>query len=186
MCFFNLKNNILNFTTIKTLNTTLIAIIFTIAICNAQSGVSFSLHQDVKFALIGDDARGYKAGTIDLLARFKMNGNQMKYGYVVVFTEFEYAEILGTYKRYSVNVGYVLNKLIVDDFEVNASLGWGWIDRYGKTMFSFGGSSEISYKLTDNLKVSLLGQLTERKDLMWLWGKNEIKPSLFFGMEYQF
>lgn len=152
----------------------------------AQSGVSISLHQDIRLAIVGDEEHGYKAGTLDLLARFKMNGNQGKYGYFVVYPEFEYAEIDGIYKRYSVNVGYTLNKLIVDDAEIGVYLGWGWIDRYGKTFYSFGGGIEVSYKLTEKLKISGIGQLTERKELKFYWNETQtIKPSFLFGIEYK-
>lgn len=171
----------------NTIKTTIIAMMLLMACntTNAQSGVSISLHQDLKFATIGDTDRGYKAGTIDIVARFKMAGNQDKYGYVIVFPEFEYAEIEGIYKRYSVNAGYTFNKLILDNFEVNAAIGYGWIDRYGKSMFSFSASSEVAYKITDHIKTSLMLQLTQRKDLLWLYGTNSIKPSVFFGIEYK-
>lgn len=151
--------------------------------CYAQRQVSVSIHQDFKLGVLGDKEHGYKAGTVDILARFKMQGHQQKYGYMIMFPEFEYAEIQGIYKRYSVNAGYTFNRLLVKNFEVSAALGYGWIDRYGKSMFSFGGSGEIAYKIND-LKISVIGQLTERKDLAWLYGKNEIRFSGFIGLEY--
>jgi len=150
----------------------------------AQDKVSLSVYQDAKLGVIGDKVHGYDAGTLDLLFRFKMQGYQKEFGYLIVFPEFEYAEIKGLYKRYSVNVGYTLNKLVIDNTEVNASLGWGWIDRYGKTVFSWGASSEIAYKVSDKFKIVALGQLTERKDLKLFYGKNEIRFSGFIGIEF--
>ena len=40
-----------------------------------------------------------------------MQGNQDELGYFVVAPEFEYADLQGTYRRYSVNVGYTLNSI---------------------------------------------------------------------------
>lgn len=145
--------------------------------------VSVAIYQDAKFLFIGDKERGYEAGTIDIVARLKMQGNQDKYGYLIVFPEYEYAEIEGIYKRYSANVGYTFNKLILDRFEANISLGYGWIDRYSMSSWSFGASSELTYKITDRLKFNLLLQGTERKDLEVLWGNNAFRISGFIGIE---
>jgi len=148
----------------------------------AQQKVSLSLHHDIRLGLIGDDI-GNEAGTINILARLKMQGHQQKQGYIVVFPEFEYAEIEGNYKRYSANVGYTFNNLILEGFETSAYIGWGFIDRYSKNFFSFGGSGEIAYKLNDTIKVSIIGQFTERKDLKWMYNDNAIRFSGFAGLE---
>lgn len=154
-----------------------IIILTGLASAHAQRKLSVSIHQDAKFAFIGDKERGYDAGTINILTRFKMQGHQLETGYMVVFPEFEYADIEGIYKRYSANVGFTFNKLIVNNFEATSYIGYGWIDRYGKTMFSFGGGGELSYNIGD-FKLSLVAQLTERSDL------NQIRFSGFFGIEY--
>ena len=151
-------------------------------IATAQKRVSLSIHQDVRLGLVGDDI-GNDAGTINILARFKMQGHQQKQGYMVVFPEFELAEIDGNYKRYSANVGYTFNNLILEGFETSAYIGWGFIDRYSKNFFSFGGSGEIAYKLNDTIKVSIIGQFTERKDLKWMYNDNAIRFSGFAGLE---
>jgi hypothetical protein len=149
----------------------------------AQERVSISIHQDFKLGVLGDDKHGYKAGTINILARLKLQGDQQKHGYMIVFPEYEHADILGTYKRYSANVGYTFNKLVINSLEATATLGYGWIDRYGKSLFSFSGSGELAYKIND-FKLSIIGQLTERKDLAYLYGKNEIRFSGFIGLEF--
>lgn len=159
----------------------LILIMLVIGIkAGAQQKVSISIHQDAKLAFSGDGY--YKAGTVNLLGRLKMQGHQQKKGYMVVFPEFEYADIDGIYKRYSANLGYTFNKW-VRNFDFSAYGGYGFIDRYGKSMFSFGGSLETAYVIGD-LKISLIAQFTERKDLLFLHGNNEVRFSGFFGIEY--
>lgn len=175
------------------LKITLIALLFT-TFCYSQSGLSVSIYQDARLMILGDSDHNIDKGTLDLVFRLKMEGNQERSGYFIVYPEFEIANIEGTYKRYSVNVGYVYNKLIIDDLELGLGLGWGWIDRYGKSMFSFAGTSNVSYKLTDNIKLSLLGQITERKDLAYMWGNKNLnfgesgilRFSGMIGIEYKF
>lgn len=167
--------------------------------CKAQGGLSLLAAQDIKLATIGDKERGYDPFTTNILLRFKMNGNQNKHGFLVVFPEFEYADIDGDYYRYSANVGYTFNELevnwfkggmvywlnrnIVNKMELTPTLGWGWIDRYGKSLFSFGASLEITYNLSDRINIGYIAQLTERKDLLWLWGENKIGYSGFVLIE---
>lgn len=166
--------------TLLKISVVLFALVTTTA--KSQSKVSLSLHQDARLLFQGDD-KGNDAGTIDIVARFKMQGNQHDFGYIIVYPEFEYAKIEGTYKRYSANVGYTFNQLFITNLELSAAAGYGWIDRYGKTMFSWGGSGEIAYKV-HHVKFSLMAQLTERSDLKYLYGKSEARLSGFFGIEF--
>ncbi len=152
------------------------------ATLSAQQRVSIAIYQDAKFLTIGDEKRGYEAGTADLVFRFNMQGKQQKYGYMIVSPEFEYADIEGIYKRYSANVGYVFNQLVVPRTEVGSTIGYGFIDRWGKSMFSFSVSGFINYKITDRFKLSLMAQFTERKDLAWAYGKNDIRFSGLVGL----
>lgn len=148
----------------------------------AQDNVSVSIYQDARLLITGDDI-GNDAGTINMVFRLKMQGNQNKYGYLVVFPEYEYAEIKNIYKRYSVGVGYSFNQLILDNFEFTPSASYGWIDRGGVNGFSFGLNAELSYKLNDTLKLSIMAQGTERKDLKILYNDNDFRFSGFIGLE---
>lgn len=74
----------------------------------AQEKQSIAVFQDVKFAITGDQKRGYPVGTPDIIARLKLEGKQQVYGYFFMYPAFEYAEIEGIYKRYYVNAGYTL------------------------------------------------------------------------------
>lgn len=150
-------------------NKLLIVIMLTIinsctAVLLAQDKVSLSLYQDARFGLVGDN-RGNEAGTLNLLARLKMQGNQEAFGYMVVFPEFEYADLVGgKYIRYSANIGYTFNKLIIKNLEANASAGYGWIDRKG-TSSSIALSAALSYKVSKIFKINLMSQYTRRTDL---------------------
>jgi len=160
----------------------------------AQDGLSISIYQDARLAILGDADHNIEQGTFNIVLRLKMEGKQEKYGYFIVYPEFEIANIQGTYKRYSANLGYVLNKLLIKDLELGFGIGWGWIDRYGKTMFSYAATSNLSYKINKNFKVSLLGQITERKDLAYMWGNSGLnfkengilRFSGMIGLEYKF
>ena len=154
----------------------LIYILLFTTFCQAQDNVSLSVFQDVKFALQGDEARGYKAGTLNILARFKMQGNQDELGYFVVVPEFEYADLQGTYRRYSVNIGYTINA--IKKIEVTPMINYGWIDR-GVSTYSGGASIETMYKLSDNIKIGVLNQLVHRTDLP----NRKLGYSFFFGTE---
>lgn len=161
----------------------IIAIAFTLfnlcaALLFAQDKVSLAIYQDARFAFVGDD-RGNDPGTLNLVARFKMQGNQQAFGYMVIFPEYEYANLAGgKYIRYSANIGYTFNKLIINNLEANASGGFGYIDRFGTTR-SLSASAELAYKFSERFKIALLSQYTRRTDLQTpLW-----RFSGFFGIE---
>jgi hypothetical protein len=124
----------------------------TINTCKSQSKVSFVIAQDLKLATLGDKERGYDAFTPNVLLRFKMQGKQSKIGYLVIFPEFEYADIQGQYYRYSANVGYSFNKLF-ERWTYTPAIGCGFIDRYGKNVFSWSGSLEVAYSINDWLNI---------------------------------
>jgi len=146
----------------------IIALLLTVAnscvVLFAQDKVSLAVFQDARFLVAGDN-RGNDAGTINLLARFKMQGNQQAFGYMVIFPEYEYANLAGgKYVRYSANIGYTFNKLVISNLEANASGGFGYIDRFG-TSHSLSASAELAYKLSNRFKISILSQYTRRTDL---------------------
>lgn len=148
---------------------------------HSQERVGISLHQDARLLVLGDKDHNIDAGTIDIVVSLKMQGNQQQYGYLTIYPSFEYAELSdSTYKRWSANIGYTFNKLIVDNFEILIAGGYGWIDRWSVNMSSFGADAILNYKLTNNIKLSLMSQLTDRRDI------NKIKYSGFIGIQYDF
>lgn len=164
-------------------NTYLIIALLLALSLNAQRKVSLAVYQDARLMLVGDKDHGYDAGTLNIVTRLKMQGHQLKNGYMVVFPEFEYADLEGIYKRYSLNVGYTFNQWS-QKLEFSAYIGYGFIDRYALCFFSTAASGEVAYKINKKLKLNLMAQFTERKDLAWLYGTNDIRFSGFIGLEY--
>lgn len=156
----------------------ILALMFTMVLCaKAQEQVGIAILQDVRLATIGDQEHGYNAFTLDIIARVKMQGNQQKYGYLIVYPEFEYADLKQSYLRYSANVGYTLNKLFLDDFEASLAGGFGFINRDGEGSSSLSLTGEIAYKLSNRIKIVMDGQMVQRSDIQ----KN--KFSGFLGVE---
>jgi hypothetical protein len=120
--------------------------------------------------------------TTNFLSSFKMNGKQNKKGFVTAALVFEYANLDEDYIRWSGNIGYNFNKFI-NDFEIGFYLNYGGINRWGVGFLSYGGITELNYKLNENLKISLVNQITERADLAYRYGNKDLKYSLFFGVE---
>lgn len=148
---------------------------------NGQERISFLAYQDVHLVLTGDDY--YQAGTLDVLMKVKLQGIQNEIGYMFVAPEFEYSNLDGIYKRYAIGTGFTFNDLGKTPVDISLSGSYGWIDRWGKTMFSFNAQGEISYRLTPSLKIVLLSQLTERSDLAWRYADKTIRFSGFIGLE---
>lgn len=168
-------------TKIKTLILSVLILILASLALTAQERLSIELYQDARLAVAGGN--GYKAGTIDVLARFTMQGKQDKLGYFTVSPTFEYAEIDGIYKRYSLGVGYSFNKWLRNS-ETQITLDYGWIDRFGKTSFSASATGAYKYLLSERIKLVALLQLTDRKDLKLFYDKtNTLKLSGFIGIE---
>lgn len=158
-------------------------LLFFTSFLEAQNNITASILQDAKLGIIGDKEHAYKAGTLDILVRVNMQGKQTKSGYLVIFPEFEYAKIKGDYKRYTANVGYTFNQFVMQGVEVQATAGYGWIDRYSKAFFSWTFTASIKYKISPNFKIILLSQLTQRKELTWLYGEKIWRASFFAGAE---
>ena len=142
----------------------------------SQEQFSVAVYQDVRLLITGDN-KGNEALTPNLILRAVMQGNQQTYGYLTIFPEFEYAKLHEEYYRYSANIGYTLNRLLIDSVEMGCYAGWGMIKRNNTSFHSFGASGVINYKLNDTFKLSTMLQLTERKDI------DAFRFSGFIGLE---
>ena len=177
----------------------------------AQGGLRVSLNQDLRHAVAGDD-KGNTAFNPAFLFRFEMQGNQDKFGYLVVNVEAEYADLQvpqgfgyddiearkfdfgrNDYKRYSLGVGYTLNRGFINKIEANLSVNYGMIDRFGFSWVGFSYSGVLNYPITDRLSFQVLGQLTNRRDKLSFYG-NDAKFTIdslnldfsgFIGVAYQ-
>jgi hypothetical protein len=155
--------------------------------------ISTEFYQDLKLITVGDTDNGINPGTLDMIARLNLNGKQDTYGFFTVSPQFEYANITGIYKRYSFSVGYTLNQLYSNSHFFDALLqksqfyigiDYGFIERFGKAFIGFGGSAAYKYQIADNIKVTALLQLTDRKDLKFFYNDNNtIAFSGFVGVE---
>lgn len=165
----------------------LLIVILVSSISFAQQRVGIQVTQDGKLAVLGDKEHGLSTGTLDVAIKIMMQGQQREYGYMVVYPEFEYADLtIVAYRRWSANAGYIFNHFRQDKkLEIGASIGWGFIDR-SLTDWSWGSNLFVHYKIKKNFKVIMSGQLTERSDLAILYGKkfeNEWRTSLRFGVQ---
>ena len=161
-----------------------ILFLFIATLCTGQNKIGISVYQDARLLIVGDAKRGYGAGTLDVLTQIKLQGSQLKNGYFFIAPQFEFANIEGNYHRYSIAIGHTFNNLLPKDLELSAALDGGSIDRFGKNFFSLGGFTTLSYKLNDTFKLSILGQVVERKDLTFFYtNKTEIRFSGFVGIE---
>ena len=154
-----------------------------VGLAYSQKGVYFQSSIDPKMIFIGDDSNGIKKGTIDASFRFIMEGNQQKYGYIIAFPEFTYRNTDGNLKSYTANVGYTFNELIIPRSEIGVTIGYGWIDHYGMTTFSFTSSQSYGLKITDKFKLVLISEFRDRTDLKHLYGKDKIGWSVRAGFE---
>lgn len=148
-------------------------------LATAQEQVSLAVLQDVKLATIGDKDHGYDAFTLNVIARVKMQGNQQKYGYLIVYPEVEYAHLKQSYLRYSANFGYTLNQLFIKNLEASLAGGFGFINREGEGSSSFSLTGELGYRLSNRFKIVVDGQLVQRSDIQ----KNRF--SGFVGFEFK-
>lgn len=154
----------------------------------SSQNISLALYQDGKMLFKGDEDRGYKAGTINLLFRAKIKSEYFEHGYFVLSPEYEYAEIGNIYKRYSINGGFTFDNLelnilgtnVLENIEFTPMIGWGWIYRENiGGGDSYGLSAEISYKINDWLNLNFVNQWTKRADLE----NKKLGYSLFGGIE---
>ena len=129
----------------------------------AQSRISLSVFQDAKLLTKGDD-KGNKAGTLNIISRLNLKGKQTNTGYLFVYPEYEYADLIVNYQRFSLGVGYSFNTLL-KNFDFPMSANYGFIDREGQSFSSFSFNGGINYKITKHLNLATNLQLTDRREL---------------------
>ena len=152
----------------------LILLLFLTINLNAQERVSLAVYIDPTLMIKGD-THNNPAGTLNYILQLKMQGNEQKYGYLVVFPEFEYADLSKSYIRYSANIGYTFYTPI-KHLEALLSGGWGILSREGTTWHSGSLEGVISLKI-NKFKINLMSQLVDRRDI------KEIRFSGFVGIE---
>lgn len=157
-------------------------LLFCLGLSFSQETISFAAYQGV--LLSGFNGVNDELGNIDFLLKSKMKGENKPLGYSFTSVEFEYSSIDGDFKRYAFNLGYTFKVFGEPPFEFSLSAGYGWINRWNKTMFNFNLQSELSHKIDDHLNIILLCQFIERNDLKWAYGFNRISIVGFVGIEF--
>lgn len=135
--------------------------------------VNINLSQDARLALIGDN-KGNDAFTPNLRLSVDFEDNNGFY----IAPEIEYADLKIQYLRYSGNIGkrFIFWKKL----KLSTSIGFGIIDREGRSYSSFSGDAYLSYPISKRLRLFLNSQIVERKDL-----KKDVVISVFFGVRYR-
>ena len=150
---------------------------------HAQNNISIGLYQDIKLATVGDD-KGNNPFTLDAKLDIGLHGFQLKNYYFSIHTQFEYADLKGgDFGSVMVIPNWTMNNLVLDDLEISGGVLIGLIHRWGQAYATYGLNSDISYMIAPNIKLSLLGQLIKRSDLLDRWGTKGLSPSVYFGIK---
>tara|TARA_R110001606_G_scaffold147495_2_gene287417 strand:- start:1681 stop:2229 length:549 start_codon:yes stop_codon:yes gene_type:complete len=170
---------------------------FTFLPCKGQdSFMNLSVHQDLKLFLIGDN-RGNSSFTPDLLVRFELNTFEIKKSSFPFYIGFEYSDLKSaTFQRFFIGFGFVTEFNFLEKFNFGLYIDHGIILR-GKGSFigqspidesSFMGLSlnfETTYPISKKIRLSLLYQAIDRKDLTSRFRTDyNIKGSVFFGVKF--
>jgi hypothetical protein len=150
-----------------------------------QDKLSLGLYQDAKLAFIGDDI-GNDAFTLDAKFDVSMQGKQFKDYYFEIRSQIEYADLKDNfYLSVLVNPNWVYNS--IDRFELSAGAIAGLIyrekageDEQFMSFISFGLSGDISFLLTDDIKISYLGQYIYRGE----FDMNKMVYNGYIGIKY--
>ncbi|TVZ57379.1 hypothetical protein OD91_2700 [Lutibacter sp. Hel_I_33_5] len=167
--------------------TLLLYFLLAISFLNAQDRVSMSIHQDLKLLALGDNL-GNMAGTLNILARAKLQTSQNYIGFCNFMIEYEQANLTKMFSRISGVFGYTINNFGWKNtpsseykrFEVTPAISFGKIKRRRKNTFSWAASIEIGYKIYDRIRISAINQYTKRTDLK----RKDLRYSFFIGLEY--
>ena len=163
----------------------ILAIIGAIAVsysANGQDAIWINGFIDGKL-LVSNDEYGNTAPTFDTNLRIDLQGLDTKYGFTTVYAKFEYADINPRMIRYSAGGGFTFNS--IKRFEIFPSINYGRIMRYDRAFSSFEGTLTLSYLINPKFKLSLLGALTQRNDILYRWGNKVWRESGFIGLGYK-
>lgn len=148
--------------------TTFIIFMLLSSVILAQDGISFFATHDIKLGLGMDKTHKNDEPTLDLIIGFNLEGKQFEYYYFAVQTEYERANLYdGYFSRYSINLMWNFNKLVVPKLTVGLGAGIGIIGRHES------GSTgtylivvDVSYPITKNLATIIKNEYIRRSDLL--------------------
>lgn len=161
----------------------LLLLIATSCICIAQDAITFSIYQDAKLAVIGDN-KDNDPFTFNMIIKSKWQGYENRNGgFMEVVLSNEYADLKGGYyNRYSGGVAY--NQTILNEkFIVNGGANYGVITRKdGGATQSIEFTNELIYKLSNTFNILILNSYTQRTDLN---RKDMFRYNMYIGIEYR-
>lgn len=172
-----------------------------------ESYMNLSVLQDSRLLLFGDD-RGNSAFTPDILVRLDIDAIKVRESDFVFSVGAEYANLNSAYfLRFSLGIGFVTEFSFLKKFKFGAFINHGIIVREkGRFLIksqpknlqnpqqrvdeesSFMGFSmdfETTYPITEKIRLSLLLQALDRKDLSSRFKTTDnIKGSVFLGVKF--
>lgn len=159
----------------------MILMMLLVGVSQAQE-IRLAVWQDARLA-IAEDSNGQSPFTANTLVKLKLQGDQGKVGYLVVSPFWEYADLEVNYNRFGFDIGYTFTQFRWD-IEVTPSINYGILDRAGQGYHTFGADLEASIPIANNLRLSILGQLVDRKDLS-RFDDRKVVASGFIGLQYK-
>ena len=156
-------------------STITIAFILITFLSYSQDRIAVSMFQDAKLLFVGDN-KGNESGTLNVVIRGNLQSEQQRFGFIDIFPELEFANLKGgNFQRYSLNVGYIFNRLggthkflnhsILNNVEIGSSVGYGFINRQGFSFLSWSFSGVLNYEINNTFKITTQLQSTQRTDL---------------------
>jgi hypothetical protein len=165
-------------------NILILLISLTILNTYSQETISFSMLQDAKLLITGDD-KGNPPGTTDLIFNMNWEGKQFEYYYFSIQTQFEYANLQSKFYRYSVHGIWTLNRLFIPKLEASIGLGFGVIHRDIDIdgMGTYSATGELAYPITKKIMVLAKYEIVRRSDLIALYNSKPFVPNLAIGVK---
>lgn len=158
----------------------LVVLSLSFAFTQAQE-IRLGVWQDARLA-VTEDSQGRDPFTLDILTKVKLIGDDMGAGYLVVSPFYEYADLEIKYQRFGFDVGFTFDEFLWG-IEVTPSVNYSIIDREGRGYQTFGADLEASIPITDKLRLSVLAQGVDRKDLS-AYNDRKFLISGFVGIQY--
>lgn len=158
--------------------------------------MNLSVHQDLRLLFVGDD-HGNSSFTPDLSVRLEIEAFKLKKSSFPIYLGIEYSDLnSASFQRFFIGIGFVTKFYFSEKFIFGFYIDHGIILR-GKGSFlseetmdesSFMGLSlnfETTYPITEKLRLSLLYQAIDRRDLTSRFESNfNIKGSVFLGVKF--
>jgi len=151
-----------------------------------NSQITFSFYQDAKLAF-QNDGHGNDPFTADVTILSKWYNGGLRPDHwskqIFVYPSFEYADLNHSrYIRIALGVGY---RFRIWKIDLEPSIDYGFIDRWGGTTQSFNALVELTYRLTERINLGFLLGLTERTDLLAVYGTTKPTQNFAFGFKYE-